>query len=202
MKKKGFTIIEIIVSVGLISIVMLLLFQLLTDMEYQDNHASFAKENQVNRATVIRNVQNDLMNNKLLTASVINQSNSKEIDLQFETFSRTIIVFKDRIAYNNEVWMLETGNDDAYFALDRISVTTSLNTCVYILNVDVNGDGKCDYNCDTNNNGILDSNEFGTKNDTYRSCPSYKSVRIVIPVVNNDEKDNSIDDFEFFYIGK
>lgn len=202
MRKKGFTIIEIIVSVGLISIVMLLLFQLLNDMEYQEKHTSFAKDNQVNRATVIRNVQNDLMNNTLLNASIINQSNSKEIDFQFENFSRTLIVFKDRISYNNEVWLLESGHDETYFALDRITVTTSPNTCTFIYNVDVNGDGRCDYNCDSNNNGVLDSDELSTQNDTYRTCPSYKSVRVVIPVVNNEEKDNSIDDFEFFYIGK
>lgn len=202
MKKKGFTIIEIIVSVGLISIVMLLLFQLLTDMEYQEKYASFAKENQVNRATVIRSVQNDLMNHNLLSVSETSRNNSKEITFQFETFSRILIVFKDRISYNNEVWLLETGNDDAFFALDKITATITPNMCAYNLNIDVNGDGRCDYNCDTNNNGILDSSESGTLNATYRTCSAYKTARVKIPVVNNDEKDNNIDDIEFFYIGK
>ena len=38
MKKRGFTIIEIIISVALISVVMLFLFQLLTDVEFEATH--------------------------------------------------------------------------------------------------------------------------------------------------------------------
>ena len=56
MNKKGFTLMEIIVSVALLSIVMLLLFQLMIDLEYEDSHSSFAKDNQIKRATIIKRV--------------------------------------------------------------------------------------------------------------------------------------------------
>ena len=55
--KKGFTIIEIIISVALISVVMLFLFQLLTDVEFEATHPTYARENQVVRASVMRSVQ-------------------------------------------------------------------------------------------------------------------------------------------------
>ena len=71
MNQKGFTLLEVIVSVGLISIVMLLLFQLLLDMQYESNHASYAKANQVNRATIIETVQNDLMNHTLTNVPTV-----------------------------------------------------------------------------------------------------------------------------------
>ena len=74
--KKGITLVEIIISVGLISVVMLFLFNLLLDMEYEDRHSSYLKENQVNRATIIKTVQEDLMANSLENVTTTNNQDN------------------------------------------------------------------------------------------------------------------------------
>ena len=203
MNKKGFTLLEVIVSVALISIVMLLLFQLLLDMQYESNHASYAKANQVNRATVIETVEDDLMNHTLTSVpTVVTNGDRKEITLNFGDFSKIIRVATDRITYDSETWLLEKDNDDTYIDLDQIRIETSTtrDNCSYILNVDINGDGVCDANCEItqDNRVIIDPD---TINETYKDCPSYQMLRIVIPVVVDGEDENIIDDFEFFYIG-
>ncbi len=204
MNKKGFTIIEVIVSVALISIVMLLLFQLILDMQYEANHASYAKSNQVNRATIIKTVQDDLMNNTLTSVpTVVTNNDAKEITLNFTGFSKTIRVRSDKITYDSETWLLESDNDETVFDLAniRIESSTTDDNCSYILNMDVNGDGVCDFNCEIieNNRVVIDED---TINEEYKSCPTYQMLRITIPVVVEGQEENIIDDFEFFYIGQ
>jgi len=206
MNKKGFTLVELVISVGLISVVMLFLFHLLNDMQYEEAHASFAKDNQVNRTTIIHTVQKDFMAKDLLDATLITGAGYKEIDFLFQDTTTTLTIYQDRVAYrgldgNSEVWLLEKGHDDAYLDIDQIKIDKPVGTCTYTLNIDTNGDGVCDYNCDTNKNGVLDDEERGTSNESYKVCPSFRTIQIIIPVINSDI-DNIIDDLEFYYIGK
>ena len=76
-KKRGFTIIEIIISVALISVVMLFLFQLLTDVEFEATHPMYAKENQVVRVSVMRSVQQDVYNMSLKSIDSTNKRRIK-----------------------------------------------------------------------------------------------------------------------------
>ena len=59
LMKKGFSLVEIIISVGLIAIVMLFLFQILTDLQYEESASNYASSNQLNRANVIQKVEED-----------------------------------------------------------------------------------------------------------------------------------------------
>ena len=202
MNKHGITLVEVIISVGLISVVMLFLFNLLLDMQYENSHASYLKENQINRANIIKTVEEDLMNNHLETVNVSVGSSSSTVVFDFETFSTTLIVMEDRITYKDETWLLETnGNDEAYYDFKNIKkVESSSDTCSYILNVDSDGDGVCNYNCDTNRDGVLNEEDSTTINDSFQSCSLYKSVRLIIPAVTGADE-NIIDDVEFYYIG-
>ena len=202
MNKHGITLVEVVISVGLISVVMLFLFNLLLDMQYENSHASYLKENQINRANIIKSVEKDLMNNHLETVNVSVGSSSSTVVFDFETFSTTLIVMEDRITYKDETWLLETnGNDEAYYDFKNIKkVESSSDTCSYILNVDSDGDGVCNYNCDTNRDGVLNEEDSTTINDSFQSCSLYKSVRLIIPAVTGADE-NIIDDVEFYYIG-
>lgn len=202
MNKRGITLVEVVISVGLISVVMLFLFNLLLDMQYENSHASYLKENQINRANIIKSVEKDLMNNHLETVNVYVGSSSSTVVFDFETFSTTLIVMEDRITYKDETWLLETnGNDEAYYDFKNIKkVESSSDTCSYILNVDSDGDGVCNYNCDTNRDGVLNEEDSTTINDSFQSCSLYKSVRLIIPAVTGADE-NVIDDLEFYYIG-
>ena len=200
LNKKGITLIEIIVSIGLISIVMIYLFNLLVDMQYEEDHSSYAKDNVVNRATIIRIVQDDFMKYGL---QAVNQYTSDSISFTFNDGSiRTMNITANSISYNGETWLLDSNNNEEIYDVDHIEIASSpSNTCSYIMNVDTDGDGRCNYNCDVNGNNILDADEMSTKNDSYRSCSDYIFFHITIPVVTGGS-DNVIDDLEFFYIGR
>lgn len=204
MNKKGMTLVEVIISVGLISVVMLFLFNLLLDMQYENSHASYLKENQVNRATIIKTVEEDLMNNTLNNVRIERNASNSIIRFDFTTFVTELTVMKDRISYEGETWLLETnGNADAYYDFENVKVNPErdIESCSYNLNVDSDGDGVCNYNCDTNNNGILDESERSTVNETFKSCSSFKYYKVIVPAITGTE-DNIIDDLEFFYIGR
>ncbi len=197
MNKKGFTLMEIIVSVALLSIVMLLLFQLMIDLEYEDNHSSFAKDNQIKRATIIKRVEKDLMDKGLSLVSLNKTSDYATLTFKYSNNTdSSVVVYENKISYSGETWLLESGG--ATYDFNNILITTYPNDnnklCSFILNVDSDGDGVCNFNCGTDENSITN------KNEKYLSCPNYKYTKIIIPVIT--EKDNSIDDIEFFYIGK
>ena len=197
MDKKGFTLMEIIVSVALLSIVMLLLFQLMIDLEYEDSHSSFAKDNQIKRATIIKRVEKDLMDKGLSLVSLNKASDYATLTFKYSNNTdSSVVVYENKISYGGETWLLES--DGAKYDFNNIKIITYPNDnnklCSFVLNVDSDGDGVCNFNCGTDEDSITN------KNEKYLSCPNYKYTKIIIPVIT--EKDNSIDDIEFFYIGK
>ncbi len=204
MNKKGFTIMEIIVSVALISIVMLLLFHLLIDMEYNSEHATYAKENQINRATITRLVEKDMLD-KGVKSVIKKDTDTNEVDIEI-TFSdnttKDLIVSWKYIKYGEEGYEIKELKDETVYDLDNVVVENlpgnsngnnlANDECSYIMNVDSNGDGQCDINC-----------EGTTPNNTnYSSCPLFSRIHITIPVKITGYPDNFMDDLEIFYIRK
>lgn len=204
MNKKGITLVEIIISIGLISLVMLFLFNLLIDMQYEEDHASFAKENQLNRAAIIKNVQEDFAESELKRiAEIQRDSDNTRIVFEFNKSSPKFLeIYSDHISYDGETWYIEAKNDTTVYDFQNITYQETPDTTTYRLNIDTNGDGDCDINCDKNQNGILDGEEeLNTKNESYKIQSSYTYFHVVIPVITG-ERENTIDDIELFYIGK
>ena len=177
-KKRGFTIIEIIISVALISVVMLFLFQLLTDVEFEATHPTYAKENQVVRASVMRSVQQDLSNMPLKSIDSTNKQRIKFIYQDGTTPLEKVLTISDSaISYGSEeAWELQ--GQDVKIDTDNIQVKIVGNDpslCTDIQNQELQ--------------------------ITEQHCPNYQYVKIVIPITNGNE-DNVIDDIELFYIGE
>ena len=150
MKSKGFTLVEIIVSVALISIVLLLLFQLMTDMEYDSLTSMFASDNQVNRATIIKRIDKDLMDYGLKSIPSINNiTNGKQIKLSFSNgSSKDIIVTSSTLTYDGESYTVSSGGSYDINNIKIVSIpSNSEKLCSYMLNIDTNNDGKCDKQC-------------------------------------------------------
>ena len=179
MNNKGFTLIEIIISVALISVVMLFLFQLLTDVEFESSHPTYAKENQVVRASVMRSVQQDLTSKPLKSVSM-NGSHTK-IYFEFQDgvniLSKTLSLTDRELTYGDEKWELQ--GTDVVIDVENILVESTSS--------------ENDELCEEVTNSELQITE--------RHCPSYKYMKITIPIINGGE-DNVIDDIELFYIGE
>ena len=60
LNKKGFTMVELMVSIALISIVMIFLVKLLVDVRYEGTNEVYDIKDQISRAEIIKTIENDL----------------------------------------------------------------------------------------------------------------------------------------------
>lgn len=181
MNRKGFTLTELVISVVLISVVMMFLFQLLTDLEYSQNHASYAKSNQINRAKIIENIQKTWMSSELLDITEDTDATNNKVTITFKYNSSSeylYINYKDNIiTYNDESWTLQKDNDSTKIDVSNISI---------------------DKFPTTNNTGCAKNTINGTY--TYDVCPTYRYLYLHIPIVTGTTE-NTIDDIDLFYVG-
>ena len=199
LNKKGMTLLEIIISIALISVVMLFLFSLLNDIQYESKHSSYAKDFLVSRATIIKDVQEDILNNNITNVGQVN-ADANKTTLNFEMGNGTytgmnLEVESKKITYKNaagekESFSLSNDNDEEVFDFANIKINSYAGTKIY-KPIDTDGDGVCNVNCGDNS----------TKNDAYAIEPDFKYYHVIIPVLTG-ASDNAIDDLEFFFLVK
>lgn len=198
LNKKGMTLLEIIISIALISVVMLFLFSLLNDIQYESKHTSYAKDFLVSRATIIKDVEEDILNNNITSVTQVKVDESKTT-LQFfkgaDSSKMNLEVESKKITYQNaaeevESFSLTEDNDEEVFDFANIKVTSYEGNKIY-KPIDTDGDGICNVNCGDNS----------TKNDAYAITPDFKYYHVIIPVLTG-ASDNAIDDLEFFFLVK
>lgn len=101
LNNKGMTLIELLISIALISIIITFLYKIINDVNNTKKNPNFAVNNQVNRAEVIRTVEEDIINLKLRHYSRLND---KAIQLDFvDNSSKAISVLPNQkqISYYN-----------------------------------------------------------------------------------------------------
>lgn len=99
MNKKGVTILELLISISLISIVMLLLIQVMVSLEKINNDTSYASSDEINRTEIIKDIETEFLNKKL---------NGLKIDNSTITFSFKDNTLKDLKIDNNKLIYNET----------------------------------------------------------------------------------------------
>ena len=170
MNKKGATLIELIISLGLVSVVLLFMMRLLVDVNNQNTNDYFAKDNQLNRIEIIRTIENDLSNNTLTNITTTSDSNTTIINFIYKNSSTSRITLNnDTLTYyigsTNQTrrWVMD--NATIYYKKISFSKTDSSNTFAFVLNIPIHTIN--DFNNEENNNIIDDINisYFGDKFD-------------------------------------
>jgi prepilin-type N-terminal cleavage/methylation domain-containing protein len=64
-KKNGMTLIEIMLSVALISLVMIFVFNILVDLRNEETISNFKSQDQINRSIITKRIQTDILNKGL-----------------------------------------------------------------------------------------------------------------------------------------
>ena len=116
MNKKGTTLAELIISIALISVVLLFMIKLLIDLNDAETNNTYAKDNQINRAEILRMIGNDL-NNKNIASINDSGSNETKLVINIEFTDRTISTIEaeeKKIKYTdsdgkNRTWNIEGG---------------------------------------------------------------------------------------------
>ena len=176
----GITLIELIISIALISIVIMFLFRLLVDVRYSDNNTDFDRENQQTRAIIIKTIQEDFLERKLIGLTDHNTpAYSDQLIIDFiyaDGTTGTLMVSTDgsngeqyvsyRNALGTEKWWLEKETTSTKYNTRCVTYVTSLS-----------------------NPALVSNGEFFY-------------MRFTIPITVQIEQKNYIDDLEFVYIGE
>ena len=142
MKKysKGTTLIEIMVSLALISVVLIFMFNILSDLKVEDRESTRGSEDSVERASYTRIIQNDLINLGLKDVKYCGVSGTIICyTFTFDSGSpKNLEVYDNYIIYDNEKWVLDSTTfnkakssfcvqESENYQLIRIIIPTNLN---------------------------------------------------------------------------
>ena len=171
--QRGITLIEFIVSIALVAVVMIFLFNLLVDIQYTSKNGTFASDNQLNRASIIRTIMDDFTSLGLVGMPDSSTYGELRLTFQFQDGSSRALTVSDKsVSYHDERWSMKAGNNR----------TSYQKRCVYYHFE--NAPCCTGANCES------------------AVCSDYFYVHIRIPVVIGESDANAIDDLELFYVGK
>ena len=137
---KGLTIVELIVSIALISVALLFLFRILVVLGYDENYEGQNTHMIVNKSQIIKNIQTDFIEKKL-TKVTCN-----------EALSKTTFTFNDSsvksLTLKNQNLLYGVTNKEVGRALDKgyvyggitVSKNTVGNNSYLLFNISVNNE--------------------------------------------------------------
>ncbi len=176
MNNKGMTLVELLISIVLISTVLIFLFQILLDLRNETNNNNYAYNNQIKRAEIIYTIQDDLNNYSLV--GITDNSLNNNLVLNFH--------FKDRELIKIAKLETEKKNDDYYVRYTSFKgEKTSWKMEGAIIDLCALFTSHVDQNI---NNYYYKINIF-IYNDPYHEK-------------NNAEVNNALDDLEISYMGE
>ena len=110
--RRGITLIEFIVSVALIAIVMVFFFNLLVDVQYTSKNGTFASDNQLNRASIVRTIMDDFTVKGLVGITDSSTYDDLRLTFQFQDGSSKALIVQDKsVLYEDEKWTMKAKNN-------------------------------------------------------------------------------------------
>lgn len=178
LNNKGMSLMELLVSIILISIVLTFLFQLLTDLKNETDKNDFAYNNQINRAEIIKTIESDLEKYSLIG---ISDSTTDNIKINFHYLNgKTSILNTKKEKYKNEL-----GEDDIRYFISYTNVLGE-KTSWQILGGDI---GNC-YDFTFYKDSLANNYHFKLNLYVYNNPYNEK---------NNIDINNPVDDIEITY---
>lgn len=180
LNNKGLSLIEILVSITLISTILVFLVQLLNNLENETTNNNFAYDNQLNRAEIIKTIEDDLDNNNLIG---ISNNSHDNINISF--------AFLDNLSATLTSTTKETLNNFGEKENNYILKYTATNGEKYSWTME---GAEVDPCFDFVFHNDLETNNYYLKLNIYvYNKPPHKR--------NNKEINNVIDDIEITYSG-
>ena len=160
LNKKGTSLAEVIISIALISVVLIFMIRLLIDLNNLETNTTYARDNQINRAEILRTIGNDL-NNKVLT-SIVDNSDSETLNITFNfsdntssylSTTSTLFSYIDSTGENVRRW--EIAESSVYVNRANVYYSADDNDKIFTLIIDIEVHTINEEN-DTENNNTLD----------------------------------------------
>lgn len=106
INKKGMSLAELIIAVALISVVLVFLYSLLSDIKNEMTNSDFAINNQQNRFEIIKTIQNDLLDETIY--EIKKEDSGTKITISYTTNTNDTIIYID---YNANSIKVESKDD-------------------------------------------------------------------------------------------
>lgn len=107
MNKKGVTILEILISMFIVSIVILLLIHVMISLSKINHDDSYASDDEITRTEIIKNIESDFLKLKLKGIR-INKTEELEIVFVYESQEKILKLEKNRLLYDKEAYTLKS----------------------------------------------------------------------------------------------
>lgn len=187
MDKKGFTMTELMVSIAVIAVVMVFLVKMLIDVRYDNRNELYDTKNQINRAEIIKTIQNDL-DKKVITSINDSGSADNKLAININTDSNTSATIEavtqdgeEYIKYKstsnkNYKWMIERNNKETYIKKNDIVLSV----------IECSNEGKTEKepNCDTQDKIIRINIPIIIDNSTLRRDNDSQMDNIILTFYN------------------
>lgn len=162
LNNKGNTLIELIISIALMSVVLVSMVRLLVDLNNTNTNNVYAKNNEVVRSEIIRAIETDLNNYKL--SNIVDKSSSNTLTFNLEFYvnnvkkSATIKATKDTFTYTNidgkvRKWTMK--DCEVYTDKANVIFSKNENNNIFTLQIDIEVHTNNDKNT-TGYNNLLD----------------------------------------------
>lgn len=117
MNHKGFTILELLISIALVSVVLLLLLKVMMSLEVINHDTSYASDDEIARTEIIKRIEQDFLDYHLNGLEIKKDDDSLIIELQLDEL-KSIVVTADSIVYDDEEYFLKSKNARYDLCLD------------------------------------------------------------------------------------
>ena len=101
MNKKGITIIELLLSISIISIIVLLLIRASLSFKNIEESNKYASNDEIARTEIIKEIESDFLKMHLIGLDIIENNNSTTIKFFYENTNKELIINQESLTYNN-----------------------------------------------------------------------------------------------------
>lgn len=110
MNKKGVTILELLISISMLSVIILLLIKVMFSLENINNDKTYASSDEISRTEIIKNIESDFLNLKLNGLSILENTNETKITFNFVNDTKELIIKTKELVYDNNIYSLKSDN--------------------------------------------------------------------------------------------
>lgn len=165
LNNKGVTLIELLVSVVLLTVVMGFMYKLLLDITNMQNNDFFASNNQLKRNEIIKTIQKDLTKNGV-EGTIVKSTSGTKTTLTYSDKNDKAYVITVQNNNNQSILEYNSNNEKTYkwvmtdCTLDysNIMVANELHRDITIGNIHINvyTDNDANSNCTNCKNNLID----------------------------------------------
>ena len=134
MNKRGFTILELLISIALVAVVLLLLLRVMLSLENINNDSSYASSDEIARTKIIKTIESDFLMYQLNGIEVTKNGDNVVITFLMSE-EKELVITADKLTYENEAYYLNSSL--ASYSLDITYEYLELDANYYYVSITI-----------------------------------------------------------------